>query len=155
MKPKLPPGKTRGKCPGRILYRVDLGGGYQVAKLVEWRVTSIKRPPRRGESYWGVSPVGKNTLRQQVYLRPVEGKALGKSSSSFPLDEWPERWSASPKAAWLRAVPLLEYAVEREERYLAEAEDDGCEQDLLDEYKVSLRILRTSLTLAKNNAEFV
>jgi hypothetical protein len=103
-----------GLSKGRLVYQV-VWDWETVARLVEWRVSCVRSPPR--------SPVdlrwGRARAPKRVYLR--RRKLLGScilDRDSFPLASWPRdtHFAATPKAAWGKAARALRAEIERAER---------------------------------------
>lgn len=136
----------RGKVKGRVLYLVDTGGGYYVAQLREWIVTSIMRPPRR----YPWSPKGE----KRVYLKTGDGNRSLGERDDFELDEWPGDYSAAKRAAWKRSIKGIESAIAREDLLIVDALAEGDKEWEADLRKMRT-LLRRSLTKARKLAKKV
>jgi len=141
--------KNRGKVVNRALYRVDIGYGFHVARMERWRVSSIKRPPRRELSHFGIPPDGKNTAPKTVYVRQVGGEA----KDDFWLEDWPGSFSLSPKAAWADAVKRLTKYRADHVRFSEECKGEGNDcDDCDDNCKAALGMITRSLNKAKKES---
>jgi len=142
--------KTRGKCVSRVLYRVDIGDGYYVAKLEKWYVSSIQRPPRRKLACFGIPSQGENLSPKMVYARRVADES---ERRSFALADWPGTFSLNQLAAWKDAVKQLTDYRAKHVAWMAECKAKGADcVECEDGCKAALGIITRSLNRAVKEA---
>jgi len=118
--------------------------------LETWVITSIMRKPRPRYSVWNDNrkPTGDKT----VYLRMVVPKKdrwwKVPPKYDFPVSWWPKlcRYTATPAAAWRKALPGIREDVKRTEKYAAESKAEGADAEEMKEWSSSLRQLRSNRT---------